>query len=183
MQKKERKEGKFKGRSQEYRKMLPEMVILLVGFTKSLLLGKELALSEVDCPCLCQSWVCFQKRGLRQKLPVQWKSYCSGSSVYEICFFESLSTAPHLGWVLFYMVSTNLNKYRNINWAGNLLSTSCLAKLPVFPGSGWDGNTTKLASLIVTWYFCFRAQLKVGGGSVYKRGKRKAKANDSQAYF
>lgn len=71
MQKKERKEGKFKGRSQEYRKMLPEMVILLVGFTKSLLLGKELALLEVDCPCLCQSWVCFQKRGLRKKLPVQ----------------------------------------------------------------------------------------------------------------
>lgn len=178
MQKKKGKEGKFKGRSQGYRKMLSEMAILLVGFTKSLPLSycEELVLSEVDCPCLCQSWVSFQKWGLSQKLPDQWKACYSGSLLYEIRFFESLSTAPHLGWVLFYMVSTNLNKYRNINWAGNLLSTSCLAKLPVFPGSGRDGNTTKRASLIVTWYFCFRAQLKAGGGRVYKRGKRKAKA-------
>lgn len=33
------KEGKFKGRSQGYRKMLSEMVGLLVGITKSLLLS------------------------------------------------------------------------------------------------------------------------------------------------
>lgn len=63
MQKNKGKEGKFKGRSQGYRKMLSEMAILLVGFTKSLLLSywEELVLSEVDCPCLYQSWVSFQK--------------------------------------------------------------------------------------------------------------------------
>lgn len=72
MQKKKgRKESSREGRSQGYRKMLPEMVILLVGLSKSLLLSKELMLSEVDCPCLCQSWVSFQMRELSQKLPVQ----------------------------------------------------------------------------------------------------------------
>lgn len=67
------REGKFKGRSQGYMKMLSEMVILLVRFTKSLLLShcEKLVLSEVDCPRLCQSWVSFQKRGLSQKLLVQ----------------------------------------------------------------------------------------------------------------
>lgn len=48
---------KFKGRSQGYKKMLSGMVILLVGFTKSLLLSycEELVLPEAGCPCLCQS--------------------------------------------------------------------------------------------------------------------------------
>lgn len=54
---KEREGRKFKGRSQEYKKILSGMVILLVGFTKSLLLSywEELMLPEVGCPCLCQS--------------------------------------------------------------------------------------------------------------------------------
>lgn len=54
---KEREGRKFKGRSQGSKKMLSGMVILLVGFTKSLLLSyrEELVLPEVGCPCLCQS--------------------------------------------------------------------------------------------------------------------------------
>lgn len=54
---KEREGRKFKERSQEYKKMLSRMVILLVGFIKSLLLSycEELVLPEAGSLCLCQS--------------------------------------------------------------------------------------------------------------------------------